>query len=325
MLLQAPFDIAIKIIDLLSPKDLVALSQTCKAYYAIVQKYGWKHYYKEQKWNLLTKDEKNEQQDWQAKVAFGVTTHKNWARKEFSTTIISSQRQSYLPTLRFDHEKLVCSVGSTLDIFDFTSSNSRKKKNGQPQKINKLKSFTAHQLDITDIALCSDYNELFTCSMDHTIKRWFLDQSIISQIPLAQAYYGHNAPVHSIFQFPYDSSTLFSVSFDGKLCVWDTDTAEICYSTQIPGIPRAMRGLPNNLIGVGNKSTEHLTLYKVTPSELVRVTSVKGHKSTVYALKSTDLFPHTFLSGCYDSISRLYDLRNNSCVASFKDPFDTNP
>ncbi|KAG9296864.1 hypothetical protein G9A89_006819 [Geosiphon pyriformis] len=318
MLLQAPFDVVLTILEFLSPKDLISLSLCNKAYYSAIREHGWKHFFDLQKWNLTFPPPNTQANDWHQLVEFGVTVQKNWAKKQFSTEVISSQRQAFLPVIRFDSDKLVCGLGNSLNFFGPAQRNTS-------PKFYKQKSFIAHNGDITDISLCLDPKELFTCSTDGLIKRWFLNLPVTIQMPLSQTYKGHTTAVHSIYQFVYDPSTLFSVSVDGKLFVWNTHTAELCHDVQVPGIPRAMCGLTNGLIAVGNKSSEHLTLYKVTPSELVRVNSFKGHKSTVYALQSTNLLPHTFLSGCYDSVTRLFDLRTNSCVASFQDIFDTNP
>jgi len=183
--------------------------------------------------------------------------------------------------------------------------------------------FPAHAGDIVDIHLSSN-GELFTSSTDTTIKRWFLNGQETSQIPKSMTYEGHDHCVQSIYQFNHHPRTLYSVSVDGNMYVWDTETTELLTSLQLPGRPRVMRGISNDIIAIGNRSEEHLSLYKVTPSGLVHLDNNKGlnHTSTVYALASNEHLAHTFVTGTFDGSTALFDTRSMECVASYSDRID---
>ena len=137
-------------------------------------------------------------------------------------------------------------------------------------------------------------------------------------------YEGHDHCVQSIYQFNHHPRTLYSVSVDGNMYVWDTETTELLTSLQLPGRPRVMRGISNDIIAIGNRSEEHLSLYKVTPSGLVHLDNNKGlnHTSTVYALASNEHLAHTFVTGTFDGSTALFDTRSMECVASYSDRID---
>ncbi|CAG8644306.1 4695_t:CDS:1, partial [Paraglomus brasilianum] len=160
LLISFPLDIILHILDLLTFEDLVALSQTDKGHYSIIQEHGYKLYYIKQKWKILTKSILSS--DWRTKVKYGLRTLKNWENKRFSTNVIARQRQCFIPSLRFDTEKLVCTVGGDLDIRYFDSNDRT--------KFDQYRFFPAHAGDIVDIHLSSN-GELFTSSTDTTIKR----------------------------------------------------------------------------------------------------------------------------------------------------------
>ncbi|RIA96020.1 WD40-repeat-containing domain protein [Glomus cerebriforme] len=348
MLFNFPFDVIVNILDLLTIQDIVKLRLVNKSFDKLIKEYGFKLYFTNQKWNMIISNLNLQKQhpssssslndNWQKKVSFGYITHQNWKKKLFSSTIIMKNGQSLIPTLKFDKEKLLISMGNCIEIFYFNKNSygdfNYKKRN--------FEWFIAHNNDITDILLSggNDDEIIYTSSVDNTIKKWnikklnhnnhYYNNRSDYNRPLThkKLFKGHQNSVQSIYAFPDDSLNLYSVGFDGTLRMWNTETTQNKLEIPLPGRPRIIRGLSskNNLIGVGNRSKEHFTLYYVTPNDLVKhATGIKEHQSTVYAIASNQNIPNTFVTGCYDGICRLFDVRTMQCVASYRDPYDYHP
>ncbi|CAG8526412.1 19314_t:CDS:2 [Rhizophagus irregularis] len=288
MFFDFPFDVIVNILDLLTIQDIVKLRLVNKSFNNLVKEYGFKLYFTNQKWNMIISNINSKKHNnpssptslndnWQQKVSFGYTTQQNWKKKFFSSTIITKYHgQSLIPTLKFDKEKLLLSIGNSIEIYYFN-----KNSYGDFNKKKKSEWFISHSNDITDILLGED-----------------------------------------------DPINLYSVGFDETLRMWNTETTQDKMEISLPGRPRVIHGLSskNKLIGVGNRSKENFTLYYVTPNDFVKyATGIKDHQSTVYAIASNPNLPNTFVTGCYDGICRLFDVRTMHCVASYRDPYDYHP
>nr|CAG8460865.1 12704_t:CDS:2 [Entrophospora candida] len=322
MLQKFPFDLLFCIIELLSIKDLTNLSLVNKDYHNIIKKYGFRIYFNSQNWNILQYPIIYDN-DWEGKVKFGFAINKNWNKRKFKPTIIARHRQALMPKIKFDSAKLICTVGSSLDVSYFSPQD--------PAKFYKRKNFHVHNDDITDIIFCcNNRNHIFTSSVDYTIKRFYLNKNHKNHIHLNElrTFYGHDGIVQSICQISDKSSSLISVGTDLKMILWDVETGEKRHTHKIIGKPYIVKDLSCNshLIGVGNKSDNHLTLYYVTPTGFVDSRfSINNHNSSVYALASNQILPNTFVSGCYDGLTRLFDTRSMECIASYRDPYDLSP
>ncbi|CAI2180265.1 12754_t:CDS:2 [Funneliformis geosporum] len=341
MIFNFPFDIIVNILNLLTIQEIIQLRLVNKSYNKLIKEYGYKLYFTNQKWNIIISDPIIEKRNssslsadnWQQRVSFGYITQQNWKKKKFSSTIITKYHgQSLIPKLKFDKEKLLCCVENFIEIYYFN-------KNSYSDFNHRKKRFIAHNNDVTDILLSGGNDEIYTSSVDSTIKKWNL-KKLRNNINYRQDYYnrqcnltprktfkGHKNSVQSIYMFTNDPLNLYSISFDETLRIWNTETTQSRLEIQLPGRPKVIRGLSsnNNLIGVGNRSKEHLTLYYVTPNDMIKSTEIKEHQSTVYDLASNQNLPNTFVTGCYDGVCRLFDVRTMQCVASYRDPYDYHP
>ncbi|CAB4377293.1 unnamed protein product [Rhizophagus irregularis] len=349
MFFDFPFDVIVNILDLLTIQDIVKLRLVNKSFNNLVKEYGFKLYFTNQKWNMIISNINSKKHNnpsspislndnWQQKVSFGYTTQQNWKKKFFSSTIITKYHgQSLIPTLKFDKEKLLLSIGNSIEIYYFN-----KNSYGDFNKKKKSEWFISHSNDITDILLGEGIDDeiLYTCSVDCTIKKWELNNNNNNNnndnynnnrqynLTPKKQFKGHRSSVQSIYQFPDDPINLYSVGFDETLRMWNTETTQDKMEISLPGRPRVIHGLSskNKLIGVGNRSKENFTLYYVTPNDFVKyATGIKDHQSTVYAIASNPNLPNTFVTGCYDGICRLFDVRTMHCVASYRDPYDYHP
>src|SRR3954454_22659581 len=131
MIFDFPFDIIVNILDLLTIQDIVKLRLINKSFNKLIKEYGFKLYFTNQKWNMIMSNLSSEEHhstpsfndNWQQKVSYGYITQRNWKKKSFSSTIITKYRgQSLIPTLKFDKEKLLLSIGNSIEIYYFNKN-----------------------------------------------------------------------------------------------------------------------------------------------------------------------------------------------------------
>ncbi|KAF9345218.1 hypothetical protein BGX26_003391 [Mortierella sp. AD094] len=124
------------------------------------------------------------------------------------------------------------SEDGTMKYWNLESSlkDSRRPLNGEVEPVH---TYRGHTKPITSVAISADQNKIFSASMDSTVRSWKvvpMDKEPYAALGPSlsmSSFIGHTDTVWDIKLFPLSVSTsqlLASISADGALKIWDTET-----------------------------------------------------------------------------------------------------
>ncbi|KAF9109744.1 hypothetical protein BGX27_007256 [Mortierella sp. AM989] len=124
------------------------------------------------------------------------------------------------------------SEDGTMKYWNLESSlkDSKRPLNGEVEPIH---TYRGHTKPVTSVAISADQNKLFSASMDSTVRSWKLvsmnkePYSSLDPALSMSSFIGHTDTVWDIKLFPLSMSSsqlLASISADGALKIWDTET-----------------------------------------------------------------------------------------------------
>ncbi|OZJ03796.1 hypothetical protein BZG36_03021 [Bifiguratus adelaidae] len=354
-----PHDILLVILFYLDLADLPSLAITCSDLYKVVLRDGYRIVCTRELWPTSFATRKaGVDKRWLDASRTASAVQSTWLSLSFQQHLVSKrQRFSPRPRSAFQEQRdiIVTTDGECVEILaDGVASLS------SGSTIKERQRWRAHPGDVTDMWLAREATDLdaescWTCGVDGYIKRWNLEAAVkdtqdteehrthdhrhsrnhTMKLQPDRCLQGHSGPIQGIHVDRRSPSRLLSVGIDETVRLWDTKAEKETDQLPIHCRPWIVRFLDSDLFAVGvsrsrrrNAQTPDsvLPLFKLRPSGMEPMGVLPVDATAVYGLASQYSSPsslnHTVVAGCYDAVTRLFDLRSRSCVATYQDPYD---
>ncbi|KZP02470.1 WD40 repeat-like protein [Athelia psychrophila] len=141
------------------------------------------------------------------------------------------------------------------------------------------------------------------------------EDTAMRKAPLA-VLKGHTARVSAAIFAASSSASAYSAGFDGTLRTWDVASGVCTHTLTVPETPfLALAQMPTGTL-LGASTDRSVCLF---PSNDVAVAARLPHPATPSCLSASPGREHLFVSGAYDGVVRLWDVRSvKGAVASFR-------
>ncbi|KAF9984198.1 hypothetical protein BGZ65_000809 [Modicella reniformis] len=205
-------------------------------------------------------------------------------------------------------------------------------------EIDPIHTYRGHTKAITAVAISADQDKCFSASLDSTVRSYKLapmnkeTYARIDPTMVLSKYVGHTDAVWDIRLFPLSISSsqlLGSISADGTLKIWDTETkgSPLKSSWDYLGTGDAKSGTSTNLPMVVSYSNSIIKLFDIeTGKEILAFKSDESYDGTT-ATQINKVICHPTLpvvvSGHEDRYIRFFDVNSGACSFSMLSHLDS--
>ncbi|KAI0689050.1 hypothetical protein BC835DRAFT_1529329 [Cytidiella melzeri] len=353
MLNDVPGDIMIAVMEYVSLHDLASLALTCRALRGLslgkligdqIEEFGWKTHLKIHPRRFLSYTKSFTSWSARDQLRLRAVNDRNWHHRQFVARPLSQRWTGKLqPILSINSSRLILAAGSHIYTYDFHQASSARGAAPVQQEATYVTSVLYPNRDITAMVSVPDGGEdrtIFLGYADGVLDRLVLpsiSKSHEGSYPIRTALECYNLDNgQALESLSISSNHLLSLSAAGKVGLLTIDSPEPQYNF----IDLAYRSWCSHLsmessspfAAFGTTSPHALSIHNIHPSHIAPQPSIYLDPSTesmrpsaVYAIARAPASSpwgasdQIILSGWYDGLVRVHDLRSSSRTTSGDD------